>query len=317
MSVLEVICPRCRRKNPMGRLFCATCRIRFEPQSNTSLQLDEFQCSADREALQILESTGILAYLVNQFIVKPMEQKQRYWLSEHGQSLSYSNSVETLVEDCAYRLALETLPEVYAVEFDGSPNAFTFGNDSAPVIVIDRRLIKTMTQDELRALLGHEMGHVKSRHLLFHSLANTLAQGVGISASLMGIGIVTTATRLALTAWQRESEFTADRAALISSGNPNHVASMFAVLLHIRHMPMPDSSSLLEDLSRLFQSHPNHASRIKAVLEFSKSQKYKTIRSNVDHRWKLRKALVSSCRFCSSPKPIDALFCSECGKSQT
>jgi len=316
MIALEVVCPRCRSKNPIGRLFCATCRTRFEPQSNTSLKLDQFQCSADREALEILESTGILAYLVNQFIVKPVEQKQRDWLSTHGQSLSCSNNIETLVEECAYRLALETLPEVYMVEFDGSPNAFTFGNDTAPVIVIDRRLIETMTQDELRALLGHEMGHVKSRHLLFHSLANTLAQGVGISASLMGIGIISTAMRLALMAWQRESEFTADRAALISSGHPNHVTSMFAVLLHLRRLPVPDSSSLLEDLSRLFQSHPNHVSRIKAVLEFSSSQDYKTIRRNVDHRWTLRKALVSRCRFCSSPKQTAALFCSECGKSQ-
>jgi hypothetical protein len=54
---------------------------------------------------------------------------------------------------------------------------------------------------------GHEMGHIKSRHLLYHSLAETLAGGIGISASLIGpeINLISMPMRLALLAWQRES----------------------------------------------------------------------------------------------------------------
>jgi Zn-dependent protease with chaperone function len=198
----------------------------------------------------------------------------------------------------------------------GPPNAFTFGSDDAPVIVADRRLIEFMGAGELRALLGHEMGHIKSGHMLYHSLAQTLAQGVEVSASLMGFGIISMPMRLALLAWQRESEFSADRAALIASGGPSHVLSMFAKLTGISHTSIRENASILDDVAKLFRTHPNLSERVRAVFEFSKTPDYLNFVRRINHRKMFRLAFSPTCRFCGSQKTIEATFCSACGKSQ-
>lgn len=309
-------CAKCMTSNPESGLFCDRCRAILEAETEYWLRIDDFQCPADKEALEILKSTGVLAYVVNQFLVKPYEQKQREYLSKYGLPSSHLGYFESIVEECAYTLCLRTLPEVYLANFGSAPNAFTFGNDAAPVVVVDGRLVQMLTCDELRSLLGHEMGHIKSKHLLYHSLANTLAQGVGLSTSFLGSNLISAAMKLALLAWHRESEFTADRAALISSQDPKHVASMFAKILGRRHTSISGDESLLQELAEIFQSHPNHLGRIKAVIDFSKSQDYHAILKKSSHRRMFRVAFTANCRFCGASKPTVSSFCPECGKSQ-
>lgn len=220
------------------------------------------------------------------------------------------------MRECAHALCLERLPSAYVIGGTGPPNAFTFGDDDAPIVVIDERLAQGMGPDELRSLFGHEMGHIKSRHVLYHSLADVLAQGVGISASFAGLDLISTPMRLALLAWQRESEFSADRAALIASGNPKHVASMFAILGGIPNRPISENTSLLEGIAKIFRSHPFLNERVNAVLRFSNSEEYVNIVRKSNHRRMLSNAFTPICKFCGSPKAIEAIFCPECKKSQ-
>jgi len=219
------------------------------------------------------------------------------------------------LRECAHTLCLDHLPSAYVIGGTGPPNAFTFGDDDAPIIVIDERLVHGVGPDELRCVFGHEMGHIKSRHLLYHSLADMLAQGVGISASFAGLNLISTPMRLALLAWQRESEFSADRAALIASGNPNHVASMFAILGGISNRPISENTSLL-GIAKIFSSHPFLNERVDAVFRFSNSDEYVNIVRKLNHRRMLSNAFTSICKFCGSPKAIEAIFCPECKKSQ-
>jgi len=277
--------------------------------------MESFQCTADREALNALKSTGALPYLVDRLLLKPREQEQREFLSRRQVPLSSFKGLERLVEECAHLLSLESLPELYVINGTGSPNAFTFGNDDAPTIVLDRRLVETLVPDELRALLGHEMGHIKSRHLLYHRLADCLASGVEISSSLMGLNLIPATLRLALLAWHRESEFSADRASLISSGNPDHVASMFARLIGRRRAPI-SQGRLLEYVAEIFQSHPNLLERIRAVYEFSRSRDYAAIVQMIRRRIMFREAFASKCQFCGASKPVESIFCPECERSQ-
>jgi Zn-dependent protease with chaperone function len=160
------------------------------------------------------------------------------------------------------------------------------------------------------------MGHIKSRHLLYHSLADMLAQGVGMSASFAGLDLISTPMRLALLAWQRESEFSADRAALIASGSPNHVASMFAILGGISNRPISENTSLLEGITKIFSSHPILNERVNAVFRFANSEEYVKIVRNLNYRRMLSNAFTPICQFCGSPKAIEAIFCPECKKSQ-
>lgn len=278
--------------------------------------MEELQTSADRDSLSLVKSTGILPHIVNQLLAKPRERKLRDLISNQGTPLSHFHNLEALLQECAYAICVETLPAVYVINATGPPNAFTFGSDDAPVIVVDRRLIEVLEINELRALLGHEMGHIKTGHMLYHSLAQTLAEGVKVSASLMGFNMMSIPMQLALLAWQRESEFSADRAALVASGSSSHVISMLARLAGTSHILPEENVSLLNDVAKLFQTHPHLSERARAVLEFSKTEGYANIVKKIAHRRTFRLAFAPTCRFCGSAKSIEATFCPECGKSQ-
>jgi len=312
----ETRCPKCSMTNVKGRLYCRYCSSILEPRTNYWLQVQDFQTTADKDALGLVKSTGVLPHLLNQFLGKPRARKQLEIISREGTPLDRFENLNAVMRECAHALCLERLPSAYVIRGTGPPNAFTFGDDDAPIIVIDGRLVEGMGLDELRCLFGHEMGHIKSRHLLYHSLADTLTQGVGISASFAGLGLISTPMRLALLAWQRESEFSADRAALIASGNPNHVASMFAILGGISNRPISGNTSLLEGITNVFSSHPILNERVNAVFRFSNSQEYASIVRKSNHRRILSNAFTPICQFCGSPKAIEAVFCPECKKSQ-
>jgi len=309
-------CPKCHAKNSSERLYCRECSHILEPRTEPWLRGEELQTVADRNALTLVKSTGILPHIVNQFLVKPRERKLKELLSGQGTQLSHSPDLEALMQECAYALCLENLPAAYMIPTQGPPNAFTFGSDDAPVIVVDRRLIEVMGTNELRALLGHEMGHIKIGHMLYHSLAQTLAQGIEVTASLMGFRLISMPMQLALLAWQRESEFSADRAALIASAEPSNVVSMFAKLKGVSYTSIQGTASLLDEVAKLFRTHPDLNERARAILEFSKTPEYANAIKKIDERKMFRLAFSPTCRFCGSPKRIEATFCPACGKSQ-
>jgi Zn-dependent protease with chaperone function len=88
-----------------------------------------------------------------------------------------------------------------------------------PFIVINTGLTELLTDDELYVVVAHEIGHIKCGHVLVHEvgvLLGLLAEGVGTVT--LGLGeVALSPMQLALLAWQRQSELTADRAALLAT----------------------------------------------------------------------------------------------------
>ncbi len=76
---------------------------------------------------------------------------------------------EFIKKFCAkHKMSLPTFNLIY----DMSPNAFTYGlNKSLYRVVITEGIIKLLTDDELIAVLGHELGHVKHYDLAVMTLA--------------------------------------------------------------------------------------------------------------------------------------------------
>ncbi|HTX72877.1 MAG TPA: M48 family metallopeptidase [Rectinemataceae bacterium] len=117
-------------------------------------------------------------------------------------------------------------PEVFVTQ---SPffNAGAFGF-SEPFIVINSSLFRSLDDDELEAVLAHEMGHVMSGHALYKTLLWIL---LNIADGLLGIPkLILYPVIAALTEWDRKSELSADRAGLLALQNedPNYRVLMKA-----------------------------------------------------------------------------------------
>jgi Zn-dependent protease with chaperone function len=110
------------------------------------------------------------------------------------------------------------LPELYVAP--GDLNAFTAGIER-PLIVINSGAIDALSPEEMLYVLGHEVGHIKSGHVLYYQIAEFLpVVGEIVGDATLGVGkIFTGGLQLALLSWKRNSEFTADRAGLLACQN--------------------------------------------------------------------------------------------------
>jgi Zn-dependent protease with chaperone function len=88
-----------------------------------------------------------------------------------------------------------------------------------PFIVINSGTLKLLDDDEVRNVLGHELGHVMSGHALYHTiLVLILHVSLGALPFLAGIAILP--IQLALLEWFRKSELSSDRAGLLACQDP-------------------------------------------------------------------------------------------------
>jgi Zn-dependent protease with chaperone function len=120
-----------------------------------------------------------------------------------------------------YLLVCETLdvrdrPELF-VSQTPLVNAGAYGMDR-PFIVLNSGAVRLLDDAELTYLLGHELGHVMSGHVLYRTMIVLLMQ-----LATMGFPVVGIAARVVLMGlleWQRKSELSADRAGLLALQEP-------------------------------------------------------------------------------------------------
>ncbi len=110
------------------------------------------------------------------------------------------------------------LPELF-IRADPTINAMTIGLDK-PMIVLNSGLVDVMDDDELRFVLGHELGHVLSGHAVYRTLLGVL---LALSTTVFAIPFGAFGVRAVIAAlleWQRKSELSADRAGLLADQQP-------------------------------------------------------------------------------------------------
>ena len=125
-------------------------------------------------------------------------------------------------------------PELY-ISQRPEVNAFTFGH-TRPYIVLFSGLLELMDDDEVMAVIAHELGHIKCGHVLYRTMASTIdglianaKQLLPVVGQLVGLSMELT-IQIALINWIRRSELTGDRAALLVMQNPRPCISMLAKL---------------------------------------------------------------------------------------
>lgn len=183
----------------------------------------EYEHELDRIALDSLEKIPILPELTRKLFEASFEKLSRIQYSGSYLQVNRDNMPRVhgiLAEACSV-LDIKRIPDIF-IQWDYSINAFTTGVDN-PLIVINSGCIDLLSDEELLFVLGHELGHIKSGHVLYRSLA-TIFPAIVEQASQMTLGIggiAGTGIQVALNNWYRMSEFTADRAGLLACQSPN------------------------------------------------------------------------------------------------
>lgn len=190
-----------------------------------NLNSKEYEHKADREAIEVVKHTPGMQLIVKKFYELGIERINRIQYTGSNLKVTCNNLPElyNLLQEVCYILNLENIPEFY-IQKDPYFNAFTTGVDK-PIIVLNSACVDSLTNDELMYIIGHEVGHIKSGHQLYHSMATIFPVLSAIIGNMtLGIGeIASKGVEIALMTWYRKSEFTADRAGLLACQDPDIV----------------------------------------------------------------------------------------------
>ncbi len=123
--------------------------------------------------------------------------------------------VHRLFAEAAATLDIAELPELY-IEFSPGLNASCVGM-SRPFIVVTSRAVELFDDEELRYLLGHELGHLLSGHAVYRTMMAILTS---LATRLPFGSMVLRVVLFGLFEWWRKAELSADRAGLLAGQDP-------------------------------------------------------------------------------------------------
>ena len=132
-----------------------------------------------------------------------------------------------LLAEVTTTLDWSDVPELYVTQ---TPfvNAAAVGIDH-PFIVLHSADLELLDHDELRVLIGHELGHVMSGHALYRTVLLLILE-LGFQNLPFLAGLALLPVKLALLEWYRKSELSADRAGLLASQDPRTSMRVFLKL---------------------------------------------------------------------------------------
>ena len=147
-----------------------------------------------------------------------------------------------MVRDLTTRAGLP-MPQLYVIPQE-QPNAFATGrNPQHSAVAVTQGILQLLSEDELRGVLAHELGHVRNHDILIQSVAATIGGAItylaymlmwfggddnsplGLVASLALVLLAPIAAAIIQMAISRQREFSADATGADICGNPESLAS--------------------------------------------------------------------------------------------
>ncbi|MDO5851117.1 MAG: zinc metalloprotease HtpX [Methanobacteriaceae archaeon] len=192
-----------------------------------------------------------------------------------------------------------------AIMNNQDPNAFATGrNQDHAVVAVTTSLLNLLTENELKGVLSHELGHIKNKDILISSVVATIAgiivmignmlqygamfsgiggndsEGVGNIIGMIALSILApiaaTVVQLAIS---RSREFKADETGAKICGHPEDLANALRKIdLGVQTNPMEEAKqtnahmfiinpfgNASSTFKKLFSTHPQTSDRIKRL----------------------------------------------------
>lgn len=190
------------------------------------------------------------------------EQIQK--IKSTGQLVSNSNYPHfyDVLQSCYKSLNIEEVPEVYVTNQLKGINALSVGTDSAPIILISRKAMISLSDGELKFMIGHELGHILQKNLMCHTIKGLL-DNLNSKSEILG-PIVSDLIDVPLNQWYRCAEYTADRAGYICAKSITHIRSLFGRLCNTTIKETNQIARYFE----LSNIHPMYNNRINQLEQF-------------------------------------------------
>ncbi len=185
----------------------------------TGLTPQAYEHPFDRQALISLEKIpGVALFFkkVNEYGIDRLLRFKFGAICMRVNSRNFPELYQTFLEACK-TIDVTPIPELYLLHGTGYIKTVTIGAHN-PMVIINIDAMKGLSSEELLYAFGHELGHIKSKHLLYHQTAMILPSlGKVIANSTLGLGgLATSGIEFALYQWVMMAKLTSDRAALLA-----------------------------------------------------------------------------------------------------
>lgn len=231
----SVRCRYCGQKNTVKEDYknnqanCGKCKLPLsnEPHKKfADLSKHDYVHPADSKALAALRAIPGIDTALKQLLKVTGESAMRV--------MFMASAVKITPEQCPdlhakLQVACTTLgvdmPDFF-IQQNPLVNAFTGGVDK-PVIVLWTGLVERLNDEEMLAVIAHEVGHIHAEHVLYLTAARLIEalMNASVAAIVPGSEIVKFLVKAgissALLAWARRAELSCDRAALLVCQDPH------------------------------------------------------------------------------------------------
>lgn len=284
------------------------------------LESHEYEHPLDRKTLATLKALPAFDRVTNAFLnwgwVK-WELVEMKGSNFHVTKDSCPDLYNQILE-ISHTLNLRDFPQIYT-KWGYYVNAYTMGFRDTTSLVLYSGAVDLLDKDELKYLVGHELGHIKSEHCLYHNMAVKIANFV---ADVPVVGSLLGSIRYLLMYWFRMSEFTADRAGLLACQDEEAVTRSIikmagvpqkyyqsidkrAILEQAREFEslLSGDEKIMKNLSILDDTHPWTILRAAELIKWIESGEYNEL---------IKKHKGKSCCVCEKQIPAGVQSCPYC-----
>ncbi len=238
-----VRCRYCGQKNTVrddyvaGEAKCGRCKLPLSDEPHVkfaNLNKHDYVHPADSKALAALRAIPGIDTALKQLLKVTGESAIRVTFMASAVKVTPQQcpDLHAKLQVVCTTLGVD-MPDLF-IQQNPIVNAFTGGVDK-PVIVLHSGLLERLDEEEILAVIAHEVGHIHAEHVLYLTAAQLiLALATVPLASLPIAGIIkeilTASMRGALLAWMRKAELSCDRAALLVTQNPHTIGTLMMKL---------------------------------------------------------------------------------------